>query len=259
MSTKVKFESLGGRLVKIPVVINGTIQTSFLLDTGAGVNVISERLCTRIGCRRSGSYTGKRMSGEEITLEFTTIPQISVGNSAAEDVRAGVLDIFEKLPEELGVIDGALSLRFFENQVFTIDYPASEVIIGGQPSGASVPITIERDHEKVIAFIGMSDFGFFEIDTGNSMAVLNLPKASIAKIDLTSSSIKKVEGKNETGFPFVSYYAAIPELRTAAGDIIQKDPKVAFKKLIHDGVIGNDFFKGKRVTFDIAHKELRFH
>lgn len=255
----IKFDPVGGHLVKIPVTINGTIHTNFLLDTGAGVNVISERLCQQIGCKKEGSYTGKRMTGEEITLQFTHVPQISVGSLESKNVRAGVLDIFEKLPKELGVIDGAVSLRFFENQPFTIDYVNSTVELNSTSSGGqAVPVHLETDQEKIIAFVEMANLGSFEVDTGNSVAVLNLSKAKTLRVDLKAKDVKKVEGKNETGHPFVAYYTSIPELKTGSGNVRQEKPKVAFKQLIHDGVIGNDFFKGRKVTFDIPNKLLRF-
>jgi hypothetical protein len=227
--TSVKFDSVGGQLVKIPVTINGEIETSFLLDTGAGVNVISERLCEEICCSKSGSYTGKRMSGEEITLQFTNVPQIKVGDMEFEDTRAGVLGLFENLPDSLGRIDGAISLRFLEKTKFTIDYVSSAVILNdfGSVTGTAVPLEIERDEEKTMAFVQMKDAGLFEVDTGNSTAVLNLPKAELFQVDLEAKDVKKVEGKNETGFPFVAYYTKVSELQTLTGEFhirIQKLP-----------------------------------
>lgn len=259
--TSIQFDSLGGHVILIPVTVNDKIKTSFLLDTGAGVNAISERLCVQIGCKKSGSYTGKRMTGEEVTLKFTNLPQLSLGNRSFENTRAGVIDIFEKLPKELGKIDGAISLRLLENTPFTIDYRTSTVTLNNSPpkNGTSVPLQIIRDQEKTMAFVKMKDLGLFEVDTGNSLAVLNLSKANILNVNLKSPQIKKVEGKNETGFPYVAYYTSIEGLQTLTGNIAQKTPTVAFKKLIHDGVLGNDFFANKAVTFDISDKNMVFH
>lgn len=259
LKTQINFDSLGGHLIKIPVTINGNIKTSFLLDTGAGVNVISDRLCEQLGRSVSGSYSGQRMTGEEITLSFSELGPLAMGEFKQEKVRVGVIDIFSKLPESLGRIDGAVSLKFFENQSFSIDYINSVIEIGTEHrNGIEVPLKIEKDHEKVMAFVEVDELGSFEVDTGNSLAVLNLDLSKKLGIDLQSDEVKVVEGKSETGFPFVSYYANISSLTLKNSSISQQKPKVAFKKLIHDGVIGNDFFKERKVIFDVSNDKMIF-
>ena len=66
-------------LVTVPVLVNG-IETRFVLDSGIGVTLVSSGFAERAGCRPSGaSYTGRRMSGQAVTLELARADALVFG------------------------------------------------------------------------------------------------------------------------------------------------------------------------------------
>ncbi|MGI0081146.1 MAG: aspartyl protease family protein [Nitrososphaerales archaeon] len=85
----IPFSYVGGHLISIPVRVDETVQSRFILDTGIGLNLISKSLCQKIRCTMTGnSYSGKRMSGQEVSLQLANVSAISAGSYRQENVTA---------------------------------------------------------------------------------------------------------------------------------------------------------------------------
>ena len=68
-------------LVTVPVVVDGSVETRFVLDTGIGLNLCSEALCAAIGRSPNGStFTGRRMSGQEVTIPLAPGVEVAMGS-----------------------------------------------------------------------------------------------------------------------------------------------------------------------------------
>lgn len=267
-ASSLPIEIIANSLILIPVTVNGSLKRRFLLDSGAGIEAISQRLCDQIGCKPTSAIQGKRMSGEEVNLP-TTMLSLDVGGSSQE-TEAGITNIFDNLPKELGEIDGAISLKYFKNQAFTLDLKNKIVTIESEESlkerakqADVVPAIIKKQTPKTLGlFLGVKLFGNstrqFEVDTGNSITILPLSRAKEFGVSEEDKDVKVVEGKNETGHPFKRVYKTLQgkiEISGTAG-LSQENPKICFENIIYDGVIGIDFLNSFVITFDIQNKRL---
>ncbi len=90
--TVVPFEYVAGHFLVVRVRVADSIDTRFVLDTGIGVNLISDKLCEQLACQRRGSHTGKRMSGQDVSIPLATLGSIALGDHRATDVQVGTFD-----------------------------------------------------------------------------------------------------------------------------------------------------------------------
>ena len=76
-------------LVTVPVVLNGA-ETRFILDSGIGLTLVRD---TINGCAPTGaSFTGKRMSGQEVTVPLGVVSSL-LWSSAISPPRSPVAGI----------------------------------------------------------------------------------------------------------------------------------------------------------------------
>ena len=275
---RIPFEYIAHALVVVKVRVNGALDAKFMIDTGAGITVISQHLCDKLGCETAGSFTGERMTGASVTLPLSSLESINLGDYVKHDVKVGVTDLFSKLPKALGPIHGALSLQFFRTQPFTIVYMSknkkkdkssddSEFIILETPeslkaraaAGAAITLTPETHGGEaldIFADFKLSDdhIGSCEIDTGNTFTVIPIKDAKKLEIDLSSEGVKKITTPNKQ---MTRYYTRLPKIVPAqAPEAAQATPTVCFEEIIHPCVIGNDFLQQFTVTFDLQGNRL---
>jgi hypothetical protein len=126
VTSAVAFEYLQ-HLLTVPVRAGG-VETRFIFDTGIGLNLISEALAEQIGCEPDGStFTGQRMSGQDVTIPLGTLSSLSLGDHAGRDVPVGILDMHTMAGLE--GVEGFLSLTYFRAAPVTIDYAAGLAIL----------------------------------------------------------------------------------------------------------------------------------
>lgn len=76
--TEVGFEYVG-HLVTVPVRV-GDLETRIIADSGIGLTIIRSSLAEQVGFRPTGaSFTGRRMSGQEVTLPLAIAPSLRLG------------------------------------------------------------------------------------------------------------------------------------------------------------------------------------
>ena len=252
-----------GHAIVVPVLVNGTMPAKFILDTGIGLNLISESLCKRLKCKTSGNYTGKRMSGQAVTVALSTLSSLSIASHSRENVKVGVFpDLFDS-------IDGFISLEFLDSVPFTIDYSHGRVVIEDAESlaarnakGKSIPVRIDRDHSTVGLFMEIEVPGgppaTVEIDTGSDSLILHERYMRRLGIKPSRKNVKRVEGKDETGYSYVRYFSEFSGSIQPVGapEMKQENPKVMFQKIIYDGLVGHSFFKNFVVTYDLPNSRM---
>jgi predicted aspartyl protease len=264
----VAFEYLK-HVLTVPVRAAG-IQTRFVLDTGIGLNLISEALAARIGCQPDGStFTGQRMSGQAVTIPLGTLRSLDVGEHASRDVRVGIFDM--RAMAGLGQVDGFLSLTCFRALPMTIDYSAGLVILEDEASlscrakrGTSVPVQVDDDgcSTRLLLRIALPSGRVItaEVDTGSEAVILDESLAADVGVDLHHQSIRMREGTDETGHRFARYFAKV------SGDIsisgapryFVTAPDVMFQKIIYDGLVGDKFLRNFTTTYDVANGRMIF-
>lgn len=256
-------------LVTVPVSVAGA-EERFVLDTGIGPTLLSSSLCERSGCAPTGAvFTGRRMSGQSVELALATAPSLRLGDFERHHFEVGVLDL-GGFPPELAEIGGFLSLSFFDDRPFTVDYPRDSVVVETPEScetraqeGIAVEIELDRDGPSLDAFLPLAIPGAeisAEIDMGSDALILDERFAAVVGVDLEGSSVRRVEGTDETGGTFTRWFTTLPGSihPTDAPELAQEQPEVQFQRIVHDGLVGDAFLRRQPVTYDLAARRVIF-
>ncbi len=255
----------------VPVVVNGSAETRFVLDTGIGLTLFSESLCDAIGCSPNGStYTGRRMSGQQVTIPLASEAALSMGSMTRESLDVGIFDM-SGFPADFDGIDGFLSLAFFAGTPFTVDYPRRAVVLESAKSvatraagGNAVDVGVERDDGAVVAFLPLTIPGrgsiTVEVDTGSDSLILDEALEADVGVGLDDPAVRSVDGEDETGHAYTRYFTQIRGAvhPTGAPLISQANPDVMFQRIIYDGLVGDSFLRNFAVTYDLENSRMIF-
>jgi len=264
-----------GKLLKIPVVINETIPSYFIFDTGIGVSLISKKICQKMDCKIDRSMRGHRMSGQEIKIALTKQPSLSFATQKQHDVHLGVWDMSQGfLPDlpEFKDVEGFLSLNFFKELPLTIDYRNKEFILESPKSlqqrlltGTVIPVEKRYEDGALVVFMKLSvpngPPALVEVDLGSNHFILDNKYMKRLGIDPKSKKVIKQVSRDETNNPYVRHYADIkgPIFPVDGEKFQQKNLKVMFQKIIYDGLVGDNFMKRFTVTYDLKNSRLIFN
>ena len=258
-------------LVTVPVVANHEVETRFVLDTGIGLTLFSDSLCRAVGCTPNGlTYTGRRMSGQEVTVQLASADALSMGLITREHHAIGVFDM-NAFPADFDGIDGFLSLAFFAQTPFTVDYPRRVVVVENEESlatraknGRAVDVQVVRHDSAVDVFLPLTVPGrgriTVEVDMGSDSLILNEELAAELGVRFDDPAVNRVDGEDETGHAYTRYFTAIHGdiYPTGAPTIRQANPAVMFQRVIYDGLVGDSFLRNFVVTYDLDQERMIF-
>jgi predicted aspartyl protease len=259
----VRFDRVG-HLVRVPVTIGGT-GYRLLLDTGAGMTVVSSAVAARPDVRATGeTATGRRMSGQELTFPCVELPRLDVGGFTATGHLAAVADLGPADGPEGH--DGLLGYSLFLGHAVTTDPAAGELTITPadrfDEPGTVVPLEV-RDHgHSLDPFVRLvlpsGREVLVELDTGSQSLILHDRYAEECGVDLAAPGLETRTGTDETGGGFVRRWATIDGAVHLAGapGTAQERPRVMFQEIIHDGLLGTDFLERFRFTVDLGGSRL---
>jgi len=236
-------------LVLVPVRVND-VDAWFVIDSGIGLTLLLQATADRAGVTTNGAtFTGQRMSGQAVTTPLATLSSLAFDELERRDHTVGVFDL-DGLPDE---IDGFLSLAFFAETPFTVDYARSEVRLGSA-EGTAVGLEVEFDGPAVTAFAPLTlpdgSQVRVEVDMGSDCLILDDAFAQ--------GELRSVEGTDETGHTYVRRFGELPGRISLSPEVWQDDPKVMFQDIRYDGLIGDDFLRRHTVTFDIPGSRMVF-
>ena len=258
--SEVSFEYLQ-HLVTVPVTVDGN-NTRFVLDSGIGLTLVREELAEATRLERTGaSFTGRRMSGQAVTLPLAEAT-VAFAGATVEQHEVGILDM-RSFPDVFSEIGGFLSLAFFREQPFAIDYGRRAVALGAG-EGLSVPVTVERDGPAVTVFMPLTIPGgrsiSVEVDMGSNELILDERFATETGTPLDGDGVRRVDGTDETGHAYTRTFTRLSGRihPTAAPGLAQVEPDVMFQRIIHDGLLGDAFLRRHAVTFDVAEERMVF-
>jgi predicted aspartyl protease len=268
MTSVVPFEYLA-HVLTIPVTVAG-VETRFVFDTGIGLSLISERLAAKVGCRPGGStFTGRRMSGQAITVPVGSLDSLQIGSSVLRNVPVGLFDM--QAMAGLGEVEGFVSLSFFRATAVTVDYAARALILEDEASlaeraaaGTAVPVEMREDGPSTDLAMSVDLPGgqpiMVEIDTGSDSLILDIRLAADVGIDLHDPAVEAVTASDETGHEYTRYFT---NLRGSVGvnglpAISVTDPPVMFQRIIYDGLVGDQFLRNFTATYDLANSRVIF-
>jgi hypothetical protein len=256
-------------LVTVPVRA-GDIETRFIFDSGIGTTLVSESLAAAARCDRTGStFSGRRMSGQEVNLPLGVLGSLKLGGFVREGVDVGIFDMSEMAG--LDGIDGFLSLDYFRAAPVTLDYAGASVVIEEVDSlavrdevGTSVEVAIELDGPSACVYLPLELPGgdpiSAEVDMGSDCLILDAGWAARVGVDLDADSVRKVEGFDETGNPYTRWFTSIEGAINPIGaeSMRQENPDVMFQDIIHEGLLGDAFLRNFVVTFDLPGGRMIF-
>jgi hypothetical protein len=203
------------------------------------------------------------MSGQAVTIPLGEAPAMTFAGSTFEQAEVGILDM-SSFPDELAGIGGFLSLAFFADHPLTVDYERGVVIVESRETlaaryaeGVPVSVEVERDGPSVTVFMPLTIPGgrsiAAEVDMGSDVLILDERFAEETGASLDGEGVRKVEATDETGYGYTRRFTRLAGriYPTAAPHLAQDAPDVMFQRVIHDGLVGDDFLRRHVVTFDV--------
>lgn len=250
-----------GHFTRILVTLR-TAPHRFLFDTGIGVNVLATAVAERLELESVGeTFAGQRMSGQWIEAPLVYLPPVSVGSCVLVDQVAAVVDLGQEEEGAMG-FSGILGLTAFADIPVTVD-PGSGTIEFGAPADSElrVPLEVRTQGPSMTPFAQLGLPGgktiTVEVDTGSGCLILDedfLRRGEVAPL----GALETHEGVDETGYRYMR------KIGRLSGDIsfaaapqpCQREPRVLFQDIIHEGLVGSDYLDRFRYTVDARREEL---
>jgi hypothetical protein len=267
--TAIPFTYLEQSFIAFPMTINGSLTKNFIFDTGIGLNLISKSLCESLGCKAGGSFSGKRMSGQLVTVPTSTLDSLSLGDFRIKDLPIGIFDMDQLMPG--ADIGGFLSLGFFRDQAVTVDYRKQTITLENQDSleklkaeGTVVPVKIGLQGDSLGITLPLELSGGqkinAEVDTGSQALILHERFMKTLGIAADSPNVRRKDGKDETGHEFSRYFTRLEGNVHLPGspEMGVKGIDAMFQKIIYDGLVGHYFLREFRVTYDLPRSRMIF-
>jgi hypothetical protein len=169
----IPFTEVKGGLIQVQGSVDGQTPVPMLIDTGAGVDVLSTALGRKLVLVK-GKYVSLRLTGQRVDLPVGTIVSLAVGGVNVDAPHVGIWNGLDGTG-----IDGLVSATAFRNIATTFDFRNRQVIIEDAQTfpervraGIKVPIVLQDDLGISLGLFARFDFGggkvgLCEIDTGS--------------------------------------------------------------------------------------------
>lgn len=222
-------------LIRLQGSVDGQAPVPMLLDLGAGVDVLSERLAHLVSIQ--GKYTTLRLTGQRVDLPMGRVVSLALGDTRVGDTSVGV---WNGLYASRGV-DGLISAEAFRDTAATVDFTAHQIVVEDAVSfperrrtATRVPLILQDDLNTALAVFARFDFG----NGRSGLCLIDTGRKDIA--------IDNVFQKD--GIPSLTLDGA-PQTK-------MNNPPVKYENLIYDCMVGNDFWRGRSFTLDIVNRGL---
>lgn len=254
----------------IQVHLNDSIPFNFMLDTGAGIDILSQKAFDRIAAstKEVGLMTGFRHDGDRLDGLVYEIPSLSIGGTKRNNVKAAIYP-----PLDNYGIDGLISLKFFEDRPITINFKTQKLSLPSEKeterlsnSHTTIPLQLKTERDIILDIfipIVINDEieMHAEFDTGSGFQALILNPYYIEKLRLNKSQMESGSYKTPVSAQQTTDHFAPVKVSLGEANNIQLLNKTATfrENLIYEALIGSEIFKDKAITIDIPHKRLIIH
>jgi len=247
-----------GVLRTVDVVVAGKPRR-FLLDTGAGVTVLSPLLAAEAGCQPAGRITGFRMGGDRLDLPRCLGVTILLGTAQLRVAEAAMFAVGALFPPGWPAVDGVLSLQTLLPHALTLDVGGGTLTLetisslharvavmtpvlmrpGRQAGGAALDVFLAASTARGPLWL--------EVDTGNLAPLLLAPHAAeVLGLDLAHPRVRHAAATSEDPETW-----DIPEVTLQLGNIPVTAP-AQVRELIVDGNIGLPVLARVVLTLDLV-------
>lgn len=271
-STKVAFDLVGNRPV-LKLKVNGRREPlNFVLDTGAGISVISLGTAKRLKIKpitKGGFAKGIGGNGKfEIVYGF--INQLEIG-----EVRVRNIPVYIREFHATGVqVDGYIGLSVISKFLTTVDYGESTftldrsdaVMTAASEDTRSLPLRLTSSGflSGEVAVDGLENPVNFIVDTGASVSVISYELAALEAIRSHESSQRMrvvgaagiTEDVRSFLIPKISFgdHSRLKILAVAL-DLDLINEASGFEQ---GGILGGNFLKNYKLTFDFRNARVLF-
>ena len=129
LPSPVPIERLEVGLVLVPIRSPDGEPMAFILDTGAGITVLTPSAAARLGVSPGRTVDAQAIGGT-VPVALGTLDELRVGDAVLEDLDVAVLELPRAVVVQLGrPVDGVLGRSFFEQADVTLDVGASALTL----------------------------------------------------------------------------------------------------------------------------------
>lgn len=266
MFTEVSFQMSDGEqpLILVPVYVNDAGPYRFILDTGAGICLLSKEIAT--GLHIEPAETKKGMgAGGTVTVALGRVHSLRIGEARAVNLQAGITDEFRAICPALGSVDGIIGYNFLKDFRLTLDYLSAALRLdwdseesGGRPDGDVSEAVFRLAHpSKPLILLSVSANGQgpyqFALDTGASATVISAALAKELGISRAPASRMcgaggQVQGSAGMLESFELGKARSEGLQVVVADFLGPLSRTLGAKL--DGIVGYNFLRQFLITID---------
>ena len=244
----------------------------FVLDTGSGISVISDKTAERLGIGRiaKGGYA-KGLGGDgKFEIVYGFLREVAIGDVSIKNVPVYI----RKFHQDGTEIDGYIGLSLISKFLTTLDYGSRTLTLARKDGDAapveaaslSLPLRLTSSGflSGEVKLEGVDEPLNFIVDTGASVSVISQDVASLKDVQSYAQSEKmRVIGsagitEDVASFllPKVSFGAHTRKSITAiALDLDLINEASGFEQA---GILGGNFLKNYRMTFDFKNSRVTF-
>lgn len=221
-------------LVTIEIEIDGR-KARMLLDSGAGLTLVTPDFAARIGCTPYGAASGFRMRGDRIVVRKCGERRLGVGGrTVSRDI--GEFDLATLLPENAPPVDGIIGLDAFEGRMVTFGLANRRLHLDERPGRGWVEGRTR--YQREMGGAGLSVFMPAQARTGTIWMLMDTGHVGDTPVFLSAGALSQL------GDPALDRPVELN--LSGAGALSASAVKV--DGLIYDGVLGERLLR----RFDIA-------
>jgi predicted aspartyl protease len=244
----IKLDRFRKALWKVHLTVKGK-PGDFLLDTGAGLTLLTEEFSRGLDCKFWGRTTGYNMFGRKSEGPHCDNVPVNAGGVELTPVNVGKIDFGGQFPGDK-TPDGLLGLDAFDGKAITLDQRAGTLTIETPKSLAArikdakeLPVRLVRDCSGrcLNAFIGVPT------PEGMTWLILDSGAGGVSLISKDHAAVFGLDANRKQ-----------QQLKFEAAPGIPIDSPVMLADMIMDGNLGQPFMSRYVITFDLAHGRLWF-
>lgn len=267
MYAKVSFRMTEGEqpLLLVPTHINGRGPLDFILDTGAGICLVSPQIAETLAIDTFGTREGVG-SGGKMEIPIGRVRSLSVGSARVDNVTAGITEELERISTCCGTtVHGVLGYNFFKDFRLTVDHERRTLALHrGQVypdieedrQGTRIPFRLAHP-SKPLAIVPVHINGRgphpFVLDTGASTSILSSRLARELGIPVVpapemTGAGGMVRASTATLRKLNVGTAELEDVGVAVVDFLEPLGRAVGTRI--EGIVGYNFLKGFEVTID---------
>jgi predicted aspartyl protease/tetratricopeptide (TPR) repeat protein len=284
--TSISFDSNDNRPI-LKVRVNGSKDVlRFVLDTGSGMSVLSVATAKKLGIHpiaRGGLARGVG-GGGRFEIVYGYLSSVGIGDVRIENVPVYIRHFYD----ENNPVDGYIGISVLGDFLTTVDYGTRTLALvrqrGGEPVSLSSPLGAENEAGRPTSPVGIdlpmrtTSSGFissevylegvknplnFIVDTGASVTVVSEKVAALDEVQsfLQRDRMKVFGAAGVTENVKIMHLPRLTiggyERESVVAAVLDLDPINETTGFLQSGILGGNFLRQFRVTFDFHHNIVR--